>query len=206
MNVQDASATPQPSTTPIGRSLGFERGLTVVLGLAALLAGLAALVVSTGALGKYRALRPVLDPLVVQAWRSAPRLAAALVLLLGIALFLIGVWWVFRSLHPEPRPDVLLENSPSGSLTVTSSALTEAIRSDAETVSGVRRARVRMAGSVQRPALRLTLALQEGTNVRLVWEELDAKVLSRARQALETEVVPTAIRLQLDRAPRQRVS
>jgi len=62
-----------------------------------------------------------------------------------------------------------------------------------------------MAGSEHRPNLRLTLSLQEGTDVRHVWEELDGKVLSRARRALGVEALPTAIRLRLDRAARQRV-
>lgn len=208
MSVRDQAATAgaRPSSTPVGRAMGFERALTIVVGLIALVAGVAALLVGSGALGRFRAQRPVLDPLAVQWWRSYPQSAMAIVIVLGIVLFVLGVWWVVRSLRPEPRPDMRLERSPSGSLTITASALTDAIRKDAESVNGVRRARVRMAGSAQRPALRLTLALHEGTNVRLVWEELDDKVLSRARQALEADTVPTAIRLQLDRAPKQRVS
>ncbi|MBF6507542.1 alkaline shock response membrane anchor protein AmaP [Nocardia farcinica] len=194
----------KPSTTPTGRGLGFERGVVVVVALLAVLIGAAVLLVGTGWLGLFRAQRPLADPILVE-WLSAnSRLALAVAIVLGIVLFVLGLWWVVRALRPESRPDVRLERG-SGELTVTAAALTEAVRADAEQVTGVNRARVRMAGSEQRPSLRLTLSLQEGTNVRQVWEELDGKVLSRAREALGTETLPTAIRLQLDRAPRQRV-
>lgn len=194
----------EPSKTPAARGLAFERGVTTALGLFALVVGVLALLVGTGWLGSFRAQRPLADPILVQWLRDHWQLATAVAIVLGIALFVLGLWWVVRALRPEARPDLQLERG-NGYLTVTSAALVEAVRADAERVTGVKRARVRMAGSLQRPALRLTLSLQEGTNVRHVWEELDAKVLSRARESLGMDTLPTAIRLQLDRAPRQRV-
>lgn len=196
----------RPSSTPTGRSLAFERGATVVVGLLALLAGVLALVVGAGWLGIFRARRAVLDPLAIQWLRTHPQAATAAAIALGLALLVIGIWWVVRALRVEGRPHVRLGNAPSGSTTVTASALTEAIRTDARTLDGVTRVRVRMAGSTRRPSLRLVLSLQEGTDVRRVWEQLDHGVLARARQALDTDTVPTAVRLELDRAPRQRVS
>ncbi|MEV0049517.1 alkaline shock response membrane anchor protein AmaP [Saccharopolyspora shandongensis] len=194
----------KPSTTPVARGLSFERGVVTALGLLALVVGVIALLVGTGWLGVFRAQRPLADPLLVQWLRDNSQVAIAVAIVLGIVLFALGLWWVVRALRPEPRPALVLERG-NESLAVTSAALTEAVRTDAERVTGVKRARVRMAGSEQRPALRLTLSLQEGTNVRHVWEELDEKVLSRARESLGMDTLPTAIRLQLDRAPRQRV-
>ncbi|GAA2800876.1 alkaline shock response membrane anchor protein AmaP [Saccharopolyspora taberi] len=195
----------RPSSTSIGRGLGFERAVVIVVGFAAVLAGALALVVGAGRLGVYRARRPVLDPLLVQWWQANRQLAMVIAIVLGLVLVIVGLWWTARALRPESRPDMRLESGPDGNLTVASSALVDAVRADAETVTGVKRARARMAGNAENPNLRLTLSLHEGTNVRHVWEELDDKVLSRARAALETEVLPTAIRLELDRAPRQRV-
>lgn len=202
-----SSASPaRPSRTAVGRSLGFERSLLTVLGLVLLLAGALALVVGAGWLGRFRAQRPVLDPMVTQ-WITGHRpLTYVVAIIAGLVLALLGIWWLLRALRPEGRPDLQLHGDSEGSATITSSALTEAVRTDAENVTGVTRAKVRMAGTTQRPNVRLTLALQEGTNVRHVWEELDDKVLSRARSALEVEAMPTAVRLQLDRAARQRVS
>lgn len=195
----------KPSSTPIGRGAGFERSAVTLLGLLSLLVGVAALVVGSGVLGTFRSQRPVADPLVVQWLRDNARLAAVIGLVAGLVLLVLGLWWLVRAMRPEPRPDFRLEKSDSGDLDVTSGALANAVRADAEQVPGVKRARVRMAGSDRSPSLRLTLSLQEGTNIRHVWEELDEKVLARARQSLGRETLPTAIRLQLDRAPKQRV-
>lgn len=189
--------------TPIGRSLGFERSLVSVLGVVLLLLGAAGLVVGFGLLGQNRTRRPVLDPLATSWFQQNPGIALPVAIVLGVVLFVLGLWWLVHSLQTEPKPDLRLETGPD--LVVTGSALTNAVRADAETVTGVNRAKVRTAGSANRPNLRLTLSLEEGTDVRHVWEELDDKVLSRARQALEVESLPTAVRLKLDRAPRQRV-
>ncbi|MGW1678746.1 alkaline shock response membrane anchor protein AmaP [Saccharopolyspora sp. NPDC002376] len=194
----------KPSTTPTGRGMGFERGVIVLIAVLAVVLGAAALLVGTGWLGLFRAQRPLADPILVQWLSENSQLALGIGIAVGIALFVLGLWWVVRALRPESRPDVRLERG-NGELTVTAAALTEAVRADAEQVTGVNRARVRMAGTEQRPSLRLTLSLQEGTDVKQVWGDLDAKVLSRAREALGTDTLPTAIRLQLDRAPRQRV-
>lgn len=195
----------RPATTPIGRSLAFERAVTVTVGALALLAGTAALLVGSGLLGRFRARRPVLDPLAVRWVRDNPNTAVALSIALGVVLLLVGVWWVTRSLRPESRPNVRLEGGPGGATTVTAAALTEAVRTDARNIDGVVRVRVRTAGGRRRPNLRVVLALHEGADVRHVWDELDRKVLSRARQALDFETLPTAVRLELDRAPRRRV-
>lgn len=195
----------RPSRTPVGRSLGFERSLLGVLALVLLAAGALALVVGSGLLGRFRAGRPVLDPL-LEGWVGAnrvPFLAGAAAL--GVVLVVVGIWWLLRSLRPEGRPDVPLADD-GGTATITSGALAAAVRSDAEQVAGVSRARVRMAGTEQRPHLRLALSLQEGADVRGVWAELDDEVLDRARRALGTERLPAAIHFRLDRAAGRRVS
>jgi ABC-type nickel/cobalt efflux system permease component RcnA len=194
----------RPSTTPVGRELAFERGVVIALGLFALVVGIVALLVGSGWLGVFRAQRPLADPILVEWLAGHARAMIPLAIVFGVLLIVVGLWWVARALRPEARPHMRLEHGDED-LTVTSTAVTEAVRTDAERVTGVKRARARMAGSEQHPSLRLTLSLHEGTNVRHVWEELDEKVLSRARQSLGTDTLPTAIRLQLDRAPRQRV-
>ncbi|MDI2028869.1 alkaline shock response membrane anchor protein AmaP [Saccharopolyspora sp. TS4A08] len=196
----------RPSSTPVGRSLGFERSLLIVLAFVLLAAGASALVVGLGLLGRFRAERPVLDP-VLQDWVGANRVPAlAAGVALGVLLVVLGGWWVLRSLRPERRPDVLLADESGGSAIVTAVALANAVRDDAEQVTGVSSARVRMAGTENRPHLRLALSLQEGADVRGVWAELDEKVLARARRALEAERLPAAVHFRLERAAGRRVT
>ncbi|WP_037357575.1 hypothetical protein [Amycolatopsis orientalis] len=181
-----------------GRSYGAERTLTSVVGVLGVLAGAGALVVGMGWLGQFRGHRPVLDPIAV-GWLGDHALYARIgAVVLGVLLLVFGLWWFFRSLRPERRPDLKLDETIGEELTVTAGALAGAVQTDAESVEGVTRARVRSVGTVAEPALRITLWLAEGTEVRRVWEDLDAYVLTRARESLGVEALPTAVRLELD--------
>ncbi|MBB5856981.1 alkaline shock response membrane anchor protein AmaP [Amycolatopsis umgeniensis] len=189
------------SAKALGRSTGTERTLTVLIGLLALLGGAAVIVVGAGWLGTYRANRPLVDPIALD-WLSQNALAARIgAIVLGVLLLWLGLWWFFRSLRPEGRPDLELDDD----LVVTASAISEAVRLDAETIDGVGRARVRAVGDSDNPALRITLWLSEGTDLKRVWEQLDLTVLARARESLGVTVLPTAVRLELDTGAPQRV-
>jgi hypothetical protein len=193
------------SAKALGRSYGTERALTFAVGLAAVVVGGVVFAVSLGWFGQYRAERPVLDPIALDWLGRQPTLAKILALLVGVVALVGGVWWLVRSLRPEGRPDLELDSSPEAALTVTASAIAGAVQADAETVDGVSRARARAVGDVDDPALRLTLWLQAGTDVKKVWEELDTRVLARAREALGMDVLPTAVHLELDTGARRRV-
>jgi hypothetical protein len=109
-------------------------------------------------------------------------------------------------LRPEPKPDLVLDQSRGTGLTVSSGAIAEAVRADTETVPGVDRARVRLVGDTDNPALRITLWLRQGSDVRDIWNDLDTRVLSRARDTLGVERLPAAVRIELDAAEGSRVS
>lgn len=205
-------ATTTESISPIsvgtprgGRAVTFERTVTAIVGTIAVLLGAMALVVGTGVFGVHRARRGVLDPLVLSWIRDNPGYALGIGVGIGVVLAVFGVWWIVRAARPEPRPNPNLRTGDEGATTVAGTALAEAVRADAREISGVTRVRINTTGRGAAPGLRLVLFLQHGTDVRQVWDELDEKVLARARQALQTEVLPTAVRLELDRAPRQRV-
>lgn len=193
------------SHAAVARSARLDRTLLTLLALLLLAGGVVALLVGTGMLGAGRARRPVLDPIVVEFLRSYPLYARIAAIVLGVLLLVLGLWWMLRSLRPEPKPDLVLDDDAGGELTVTSAALADAIKADAMSVQGVERARARLVGNEDDPALRLTLWLQQGADLRAVWEGLDQQVLSRARHALGLSRLPTAIRLELDAAERQRV-
>ncbi|SFT78193.1 hypothetical protein SAMN04487904_10862 [Actinopolyspora lacussalsi subsp. righensis] len=204
----EQSSTPrhtERTANRLGRSLTFERTIVHVVGTLAVLAGALTLLVGSGVLGVYRADRPVLDPLLERWIRDNPRLSLTAVAVLGVLLVLLGLWWLIHALRPENRPDIHIGGGATGTTSLTGTAFTDAVRTDAREVSGVTRARVRTTGTAENPGLRMVLSLQHGTDVRQVWEELDEKVLSRAREALRVETLPTVVRLNLDSSPAQRV-
>ncbi|HSL07675.1 MAG TPA: alkaline shock response membrane anchor protein AmaP [Pseudonocardiaceae bacterium] len=199
-----------PATTAArkatARAAGAQRTLVGLIGLLGLAAGAAALVVGFGLLGANRAVRPVLDPIALDTLRTYEPLARAVALVAGIVLLVLGLLWAARALVPERRPNLLLDPSPDRRLEVSASAIADALRADAETIDGVTRARARMVGTTAIPVLRLDLWLEDGTDVRDVYHNLDTGVLTRARDSLGVESLPTAIRIELDAAAPARVT
>ncbi len=188
------------------RAAGAQRTLVGLLGLLCLAAGAAALLVGSGLLGVNRAARSVLDPIVLDTLRAYPSLARGVAIVAGVLLFILGLWWAVRALAPERRPNLLLDPSPDHRLEISASAIADAVRADAETLAGVSRARARMVGTSANPVLRLDLWLEDGTDVRDVYHDLDTGVLTRARESLGVESLPTAIRIELDAAAPPRVT
>lgn len=187
------------------RAAGAQRTLVGLIGLLSLAAGAAALVVGFGLLGANRAARSVLDPLVLDTLRAYPTFARGVAIVTGVILLILGLLWAVRALAPERRPNLLLDHSPDLRLEISASAIAGAVRADAETITGVSRARARMVGATASPVLRLDLWLEDGTDVRDVYRDLDTGVLARARDSLGVESLPTAIRIELDAAAAPRV-
>ncbi len=188
------------------RAAGAQRTLVGLIGLLSLAAGAVALVVGSGLLGANRAARPVLDPLVLDTLRAYPTFARGVAIVTGVVLLILGLLWAVRALAPERRPNLLLDHSPNLHLEISASAIAGAVRADAETIPGVSRARARMVGATANPVLRLDLWLEDGTDVRDVYHDLDTGVLTRARESLGVESLPTAIRIELDAAAAPRVT
>ncbi|HEY2193357.1 MAG TPA: alkaline shock response membrane anchor protein AmaP [Actinomycetospora sp.] len=188
------------SRAAVARSTASDRTLVVLAGLVLLAAGVLVALLGQGVFGTYRAQRPLIDP-EISSWISDNATAARwIAIAVGVALLVVGLIWAVRSLRPEPRPDVLLSDVPGSRLSVEHSAIAEAVRADAESITGVSRARVRLVGDERRPAMRMTLWLVEDADVRDVWAEVDGRVLARARRAFAVEAIPTAVRIELDAA------
>jgi hypothetical protein len=188
------------------RAAGAQRTLVGLIGLLSLAAGAAALVVGFGLLGANRATRSVLDPILLDTLRAYPTFARGVAIVSGVVLLILGLLWALRALAPERRPNLLLDHSPDLRLEISASAIADAVRADAETITGVSRARARMVGATANPVLRLDLWLEDGTDVRDVYRELDTGVLTCARDSLGVESLPTAIRIELDAAAAPRVT
>lgn len=189
------------SERALAHSRAGERAVVTLLGLVALGAGVLGVLVGLGVFGQLRSRRPVLDPIVVRLLGTHPLEARLAAITVGLAMVALGVLWAARSLRPEPQPDLYLHSGgvgPGATVRVTAGAATDALATDAESVPGVARARARLVGREAAPALRLTLWLTDGADVRTVWREVEDRVLSRVRSSLGITALPTAIRLELD--------
>ncbi len=199
-----------PATTAArqatARAAGAQRTLVGLIGLLSLVAGAAALVVGSGVLGAARAARSVLDPLALDTLRTHQTLAGGVAIAAGVVLLGLGLLWAARAVKPEHRPNLLLDPSPDSRLEISASAIADALRADAEAVTGVNRARARMVGTTATPVLRLDLWLEDGTDVRDVYHNLDTRVLAHARDSLGVESLTTTVRIELDAAAPARVS
>ncbi|NUT95836.1 MAG: alkaline shock response membrane anchor protein AmaP, partial [Saccharothrix sp.] len=152
----------------IARSYRTERVCATLLGVLLLLVGGGALALNLLGVDRSTADFDLLRPHLL--W---VRIGA---LVLGVVAVVVGLRWAWRALTPERHPDLYLEDG----LTVTSDALAQAVATDALQVTGVTEAKVKVIG---RPALRISLTLRQGADVRHVWQDLDG-VLTRARTAL----------------------
>jgi len=188
------------SRAAVARSTASDRTLVLLAGLVLLAVGVLVVLLGQGVFGTYRAQRPLIDP-EITGWITTNGTAARWIAIgAGVVLLVLGLVWVVRSLRPEPRPDVLLSDVPGSRLSVEHSAIADAVRADAESITGVSRARVRLVGDERRPAMRMTLWLVEDADVRDVWAEVDGRVLARARRAFAVDAIPTAVRIELDAA------
>jgi hypothetical protein len=194
------------SRSAVARSAAGDRGVVAFLGLVLLTLGVLVVLLSLGVFGTGRAGLPVLDPVVLAALRGQELVSRLVAIGVGLLLFVLGLVRAARSLRPEPRPDLVLDRGPETAITVSSGAAAEAIGAQAETLPGVARARARLVGTDDAPALRLTAWLTDDADVREVTSRLHDDVLGDARGALGLEALPVAVRLELDSGSTSRVA
>ena len=187
------------SRSAVARSATGDRWLLVLIGLVLLAVGVGVTLLYYGVFGSWRAARPLLDPIMVDAVATNLVLWRVIAIAVGIVLALLGLAWVARSVRPEPRPDVVLDGGPDTTILVSSGAAAEAVAAPAGSLAGVGRARARLVGSTAAPALRVTLWLTDDADVRAVLRRLDGEVLATARSALDLPALPVAVRLEVER-------
>jgi hypothetical protein len=200
------TAEPRPGATglrrraraAVARSAAGDRSLVVLVGGLLLVAGTLVALLSYGVFGTGRSARPVLDPLILDALRGQPLAARLVAIGAGLVAAVLGVVMAARSLRPEPRPDLHLTGVPDTRIVIDSTAAAEAIGRQAATLPGVGRARARLVGAAHEPALRVTLWLADDADVRAVLAALEDQVLVAARESLELDALPVAVRLELD--------
>lgn len=207
---KDSSAPAKPAPPPatlsrrsrsaVARSAGGDRSVLVLIGLVLLALGTLVALLAYGVFGAARAGRPVLDPIVADALAAQPVLTRIVAIAAGLLLLVLGLVWAARSLRPERRPDLVLDAGPQTAITVDSGAAADALAAQAAALPGVGRAKARMVGSHDAPALRMTIWMADEADVADVLSRLDTQVLSSARSSLGLNALPVAVRLELDKS------
>ena len=187
------------SRSAVARSAGGDRWLVALIGLVLLAVGVGVTLMSFGVFGAARAGRPLLDPIIVATVAADPVLARVIAIAGGILLAVLGLAWVARSVRPEPRPDLVINDGPDTPILISSGAVADAVAAQVGTLPGVGRARARLVGSTAAPALRVTLWLTDDADVRAVLQRLDEEVLATVRSALDLSALPVAVRLEVER-------
>ncbi|MDN5750641.1 MAG: alkaline shock response membrane anchor protein AmaP [Pseudonocardia sp.] len=188
------------SRSAVARSAGGDRSLLVLIGLVLLVLGVLVALLSYGVFGAARAGRPILDPVVADVVTSQLLIVRLVAIAVGVLALILGLVWAARSLRPERRPDLVLDPGPETAITVDSSAAADALATQAAALPGVGRAKARLVGSPDAPAVRMSMWLADDADVRDVLDRLDTQVLSSARSALGIAALPVAVRLELDKA------
>lgn len=203
------AGTPAPATAARAarraqaRSAGGARWGTILVGLVLLAAGVSTILLVAGVFGANRRLRPVLDPMIVDALTAQPVVSRVVAIVAGLLLVVLGLVWAARSLRPESRPDLVLDGGEGTEIRIDSGAAADAVADGALALPGVTRARARMVGSAARPAVRVVVWVDEDADdlsgtVTEICRRLDAEVLTEVRDALGQPDLPVAVRLELD--------
>ncbi|MBC3191436.1 alkaline shock response membrane anchor protein AmaP [Pseudonocardia sp. C8] len=183
------------------RSAGGARWGLTLLGLALLAAGVLTVLLVAGVFGRNRPQRPLLDPVIQEFLVAQATVARIVAIVAGLLLLVLGLLWAARSLRPEPRPDVVLDDGAGTAIRIHSAAAADAVADGAAGLPGVTRARARMVGSTHSPAVRATVWIDEDIaddEVAELCRRLDAEVLAQVRDALGRPDLPVAVRLELD--------
>lgn len=181
-----------------------NRGLFVVLGLVLVLAGVGTLLLSYRTFGRSRSGLSVIDDYTSSVIDRAewfwPVLAGLALLLAGLAM-----WWLVGQLRIQRLTRLTLASTGGGATYLAASALSDAVREEAEAAPGVGRARARLVRDPTRPDLQLTVWLVEPYDLADTLRSLEGEVLPRAAQALGASQLRTFIEMEVAGTSAQRV-
>ncbi|WP_225920686.1 alkaline shock response membrane anchor protein AmaP [Pseudonocardia oceani] len=195
-----SGALKKRSRSAVARSAGGDRSLLVLLGLVLLAGGVLVALLGYGVFGADRAGRPLLDPAIVDLIRAQPLAARIIAIVAGVLLLVLGLSWAAGSVRPERKPDLVIDRGPATAITVDAAAAADALAAQAAALPGVGRAKARMVGTEDAPAVRVWVWLTDDADARDVLERLHGQVLGAARTSLGIAALPVAVRLELDQA------
>lgn len=121
-------------------------------------------------------------------------------------LLLLTLWWLLAQLRRPRLAEVLVDSRDAESAVLRGRALEGAVESEAESLDGVARARVRLTGRRTAPSARVSLLLEPHASPKETLSRLRDGVLRHARESAGLGRLPTEAHLRAAKHAARRVS
>lgn len=176
----------------------LNRAVLVLVGTLLVLLGTGGVLIGAGVFGDKRANSSLVYPRAAQLLHREQSwlwwvLGAASLMIALIALYSIAV-----QLRLERLGSVPLQRSNDGDSVLAASALCDAVRTEAEAMPEIDRARARLTGDEHDPELVLSVWLCDGVDLEAARESLDDTVLRHARESLGRDSLRARLRIEVD--------
>lgn len=185
----------------------MNRTWLILIGIVLLLAGVASILFSSGLMEQIsgNSLSPADEPVLAGGSESllANGSAAVLVLIGGLILGILGLWWILAEV-PRRRgaSGFRLQEDPARGITrCEPSVLASAVEYDAERLPGVVNSTALLRGTADSPDLALRLTLNERADVQEALRRVRSEVLPHLSQALEVPLHTAGIALEVSGKP-----
>ncbi|MCC3294347.1 alkaline shock response membrane anchor protein AmaP [Arthrobacter sp. zg-Y411] len=178
-----------------------NRTWLIILGILFLAAGVLAVLIATGVLsGLSNASEPLLaDGAELLAGESAPWV----VLLAGVVLGILGLWWILAQI-PRSRTagTFRLQEDPARGITVCDPAvLAAAVSNETEQLPGVVSSSVRLRGTADEPDLAMKVTVNSDADVQGVIARIQHEVVPHLVTALEVPLNTFGLELDASSKP-----
>lgn len=164
-------------------------------------AGAAILVVGLGAFGSAVAGQAVIDTAAAGMVTGHDRWAWTAVVVAGVTVALVGLWWLWKQAQADRMRRVDLEpDRGHGWVRLSAQALVDAVDTELEKIPDVQNARVRLVRRRRGPQLHLTVRLNPHGDPDEVRHHVETAAIAHARQAVAPDPLPARMRLEIARS------
>ncbi|RJL33188.1 alkaline shock response membrane anchor protein AmaP [Bailinhaonella thermotolerans] len=180
----------------------INRTALTLVGLVLLAAGALALAKALGAFGRRTGhlMTPAMERFAAQHQWFWWAVAAGLLVLVVLGLS----WLLAQGGSDRVRGGLHLADGPDGVTRMNAGAATDAVTSELKALPGVQDAHTTLAGTPDKPYLRVNVTIDESTDVASFRTRLRNHVIARLRTALELDHLQSLVRLRLANTPKPR--
>lgn len=182
-----------------------NRVLLTLLGLLLLAASGLGLAFSYGAFGAARARQPLLLPAARQFAHRNAGWFWPVVAVVAVLLGLLALRWLLRQVGTDRVRHLEVEPNPSsGTTTVSSSAITDAVTNEVESYHGAEAASARLIGGERYPELVLVVTVDDRADLGALRRRVEEQAVAHVRQAIAAPSLPVQVQVQVQLAASRR--